>query len=90
MPEARALNWLKSLKLGNDIASAKITEQVAEDQMHRRKGILSIIDLIIALGQRCIAFRRNQTKYTSHQIQNEIISLCENKIRARIVQEIAK
>ena len=41
------------------MVSAKITEQVAEDQMHRRKGILSIIDLIIALGQRCIAFRRN-------------------------------
>ena len=54
----RALNWLKNLKPGNDIAS-KITEQVAEEQIRRRKGILAIIDLIIALGQRGIAFRGN-------------------------------
>ena len=86
---------------------------------------MSIIDLIIALGQRGIAFRGNwdakqneedgnfsfflhwkaktdddlaqhlkfaqpNAKHTSPQIQNEIISLCENKIRTRIVQEIAK
>lgn len=38
MAEERALNWLKNLKPGNDIAS-KITEQVAEEQIRRRKGI---------------------------------------------------
>lgn len=85
---------------------------------------MSIIDLIIAFGQRGIVFRRNwdakqneedgnfnfflhwkaktdddlahvkfaqpNAKYISLQIQNEVISLCVNKIRARIVQEIPK
>lgn len=124
MAEEKALNWLKNCKPGNDIAS-KITKQVAEEQIRSKKGILSIIDTIIALGQRGVALRGNwdakqreedgnfifflnwkaetddylaqhlkfaqpNAKYTSPQIQNEIISLCEKEIRDRIVQQIPK
>ena len=43
---------------GNDIAS-KISKQVADEHIRSKKGILSIIDTIIALGQRGIALRGN-------------------------------
>ena len=83
-------------------------------KLEQKKGILSIIDVVIALGQRGIPFRgnwsydeqaedgnfaffvdwkakydsdladhlrfaRKAAKYTSPQIQNEIISLCERE-----------
>ena len=37
-----------------------------------------------------LKFAQPNAKYTSPQIQNEIISLCEKEIRDRIVQQIPK
>lgn len=69
MAEERALNWLKNRKPGNDVVS-KITEQLPEEQIRRRKGILSIMDLIIALGQRGIAFRANRDAKQNEEDSN--------------------
>ena len=93
---------------GTDI-HAKIDNSAAEVQIRTKKGIRSIIDVVIALGQRGnwsgdeqaedgnyaffvdwkakndsdladhLRFARKAAKYTSPQIQNEIISLCERE-----------
>ena len=107
---------------GKDI-HAKIDKGAAEVQIRTKKGIISIIDVVIALGQRGIPFRgnwlgdeqsedgnvafivdwkakynidladhlrftRKDAKYTSSQIQNEIISLCEGEMRHNIVSSV--
>ena len=105
-----------------DIGSLS-SEQVAEQQLRIKRGILSIIDIILVLGQRGIPFRGNwdrkeksedgnfaffvnwkstfhkdlkehvqadNAKYTSPKIQNEIIHICEEIIRERIISCIPK
>ena len=107
---------------GTDIHD-KIDKGAAEVQIRTKKGILSIIDVIIVLGQRGIPFRgnwsgdeqaedgnfalfvdwktkynsdladhlrfaRKDAKYTSPQIQNEIISHFEREIRYNIVSSV--
>ncbi|XP_070576185.1 52 kDa repressor of the inhibitor of the protein kinase-like [Ptychodera flava] len=109
---------------GSDIR-AKINKAEQNKQFRIKKGILSIIDVVIALGQRGIPYRGNWVKedqaedgnfaffidwkskfdpdladhlrhasgiakYTSPQIQNEIMLLCESHIRERIVSSITQ
>ncbi|XP_070539533.1 zinc finger MYM-type protein 1-like [Ptychodera flava] len=104
---------------------AKINKAEQNKQFRIKKGILSIIDVVIALGQRGIPYRGNWVKedqaedgnfaffidwkskfdpdladhlrhasgiakYTSPQIQNEIMLLCESHIRERIVSSITQ
>ncbi len=122
--DERAALFLQPRQPGTDI-HARITKQVAEQQVRTCKGILSIIDIILTLGQRGIAFRGNWDKeeksedgnfvffvnwkstfhqdlkehlasatdnarYTSPKIQNEIIRLCEQSIREKILSCIPK
>ena len=60
---------------------------------------MSIIDVVIALFVDWkvtydydladhLRFARKAAKYTTHQIQNEIISLCEREIRHNIVSSV--
>ena len=122
--DEKAALFLQTRQTGTDIY-ARIVKQVAEQQVRTSKGILSIIDVILSLGQRGIAFRGNwdkeeksedgnfaffvnwkstfeqdlkehlasasdNAKYTSPRIQNEIIHLCEQLIREKIMSCIPK
>ena len=51
-----SLHYIKNA--GTDI-HAKIDKGAAEVQIRTKKGIISIIDVVIALGQRWIPFRGN-------------------------------
>ena len=53
--------FLQTRQSGTNIR-AKLTKQVAEQQIRTTKGILSVIDVILALGQRGIPFRGNWDK----------------------------
>jgi hypothetical protein len=57
----KAALFFQTRQPGTDI-HARIAKQVAERQVHTSKGILSIIDIILALGQRGITFRGNWNK----------------------------
>ena len=116
--------FLQTWQPGTNI-HARITKQVVDQQFRTSKGILSIIDVILALGQRGIAFRGNwdkeeksedgnfayfvnwksrfhqdlkehlasasdNAKYTSPRIQNEVIRLCEQCTREKILSYIPK
>ena len=121
----RTVNFLHTIQnAGSDIHS-KISKSAGIAQIRQKKGILSVIDIVIAMGQRGIPFRGNWLKedqaedgnfafftawkanfdnelsehlkysskagkYTSPQIQNEIISLCEKDIRQKIVDGISQ
>ena len=50
--------FLKTRQPGTDIGSL-LSEQVAKQQLRIKRGILSIIDIILVLGQRGIPFRGN-------------------------------
>ena len=124
LAEEKAVNFLKTREPGKDVASS-LQKQRAEQQLRVKKGILSVIDAVISLGQRGIAFRGNwdhsaqeedgnfsffvnwksrydqelsdhlkyapeNAKYTSPRIQNEIIGLCEEVIREKILSAIPK
>lgn len=105
--------------------SSQLQQKVAAEQIRAEKGLLSIIDIIISLGQRGIPLRGNwnsetnredgnfdffltwkskfdstlrdhleksalNAKFTSPEIQNEIITICEDTIRANVVNDIPK
>ena len=59
--EEKAALFLQTRQPGMNI-QAKITKQVSEQQIRTYKGILSIIDIIISLGQRGIPLRGNWDK----------------------------
>ena len=58
LSEEKMTNFLKTRRPGNDI-SARLQRQAAEQQHRTMKGILSFIDVVIALGQRDISLRGN-------------------------------
>ena len=58
LSKEKMTNFLKTRRPGNDI-SARLQRQAAEQQHHKMKGVLSIIDEAIAIGQRGIPLRRN-------------------------------
>ena len=58
LSEEKMTNFLKTRRPGSDI-SARLHRQVAELQRWTMKGVLSIIDVVIALGQRSIPLRDN-------------------------------
>ena len=59
--EEKAALFLQTRQPGANI-HARITKQVTEQQVCTYKGILSIIDVVLALGQRGIPFRGNWDK----------------------------
>ena len=122
--EARVSGFLKTRQPGTDI-EARLSKQTAEQQARAKKGLLSIIDVVIRLGMRAVALRGNwnkeeneedvnflffvkwkatfdkaledhlrhapkNAKFTSPRIQNEIVSICENIIRYRIISKIPR
>ena len=58
LSEGKMTNLLKTRRPGND-TSARLQRQAAEQQHRTMKGVLSIIDVVIALGQRSIPLRGN-------------------------------
>lgn len=58
LAEEKAVNFLKTREPGKDVTSI-LQKQLAAQQVRMKEGILSIIDIVIALGQRGIAFRGN-------------------------------
>ena len=52
----KAASFLQTQLPGTDIM-ARINKHVSEQQVQTKKGILAIIDVILALGQRGIALR---------------------------------
>ena len=58
LSEEKMTNFLKTRRPGNDI-STRLQSQAAEQQHRTIKGVLSIIDVVIALGQRGIPVRGN-------------------------------
>ena len=58
LSEEKMTNFLKTRCPGSDI-SARLHRQAAELQRWTMKGVLSIIDVVIALGQRSIPLRDN-------------------------------
>ena len=58
LSEEKMTNFLKTHRPGNDI-STRLQSQAAEQQHRTIKGVLSIIDVVIALGQRGIPLRGN-------------------------------
>ena len=56
LSEEKVTNFLKTRCQGNDI-SARLQRQAAEQQHRTVKGVLTIIDVVIALGQRSISLR---------------------------------
>ena len=122
--DEKAASFLQTQLPGTDIM-ARINKHISEQQIQTKKGILAIIDVILALGQRGIALRGNWDKkeacedgnfmyfvkwkatfdqdlkhhldnskdnarYTSPRIQNEIIQLTEDLIREKILACIPK
>ena len=104
---------------------AQVNKHASEQQVQTKKGILAIIDVILALGQSGIALRgnwdkkeacedgnflyfvkwkatfdqdlkchldnaRDNARYTSPRIQNEIVQLTEGLIREKILACIPK
>ena len=59
--EEKVAIFLHTRQPGTDIASL-LSEQAAQQQSHTKKGILSIIDIILVMGQRGIPFRGNWDK----------------------------
>ena len=59
--EEKVAIFLHTRQPGTDIASL-LSEQAAQQQSYMKKGILSIIDIILVLGQRGIPFRGNWDK----------------------------
>lgn len=54
----RAMCFLETRRPGTDIG-ARLSKEVSESQHRTKLGILSIIDVIIALGERGVPFRGN-------------------------------
>ena len=69
LAEEKAALFLQTRQPGTDF-HAKLTKEVAEQQLRTTKGILSIIDIIIALGQRGIPFRGNWDKKSKSEDGN--------------------
>ena len=69
LAEQKMTNFLKTRCPGNDI-SARLQRQVAEQQRRTMKGVLSIIDVVIALGQRGIPLRGNWDTFQQHEDGN--------------------
>ena len=70
--EEKMTNFLKTRRPGNDI-SARLQRQAAEQQHRTMKGVLSIIDVVITLGQRGIPLRGNFSVFVDwnpNMIQN--------------------
>ena len=61
MAEEKAFAFLRTRRTGSDI-TAKIKKQITDEQIRTRNGFLSIIDVIISLGQRGISLRGNWDK----------------------------
>ena len=59
--DEKAASFLHTCQPGTDILSS-LNKQVNEQQIHTKGGILSIIDVILALGQRGIPLRGNWDK----------------------------
>ena len=59
--EEKVAIFLHTRQPGTDIASL-LSEQAAQQQSRMKKGILSIIDIVLTLGQRGIPFRGNWDK----------------------------
>ena len=57
----KASCFIQTHQMGIDIHT-RLSEQLAEQQHRTKKGILSIIDIIISLGQRGIPFRGDWDK----------------------------
>ena len=55
----RVFSFLHCIKNAGTDIHAKIDKGAAEVQIRTKKGIISIIDVVIALGQRGIPFRGN-------------------------------
>lgn len=58
LSEEKMTNFLKTRRPGNGI-SARLQRQAAEQQHRTMKDVVSIIDVVIALGQRSIPLRGN-------------------------------
>ena len=67
--EERAALLLQRSQPGTDI-HARLTKQAAKQQFRTKRGILSIIDIILALGQRGIPFRGNWDNKEKLEIVN--------------------
>ena len=122
--DEKAALFLQTQLPGTDIM-AQVNKHASEQQVQTKKGILAIIDVILALGQKGIALRgnwdkkeacedgkflyfvkwkatfdqdlkchldnaRDNARYTSPRIQNEIIHLTEGLIREKILACIPK
>ena len=59
--DEKAASFLQTQLPGTDIM-ARINKHISEQQIQTKKGILAIIDVILALGQRGIALRGNWDK----------------------------
>jgi hypothetical protein len=69
LADEKATSFLQTRQPGTDIR-ALLTKQVAEQQIRTNKGILSIIDIVIALGQRGIPLRGNWDKKSKSEDGN--------------------
>ena len=56
--EEKVFGFLKARRSGSGI-TGKLQKQIAAEQIHATKGTLSIIDVVIPLGQRGIPLRGN-------------------------------
>ena len=65
----RVYSYLQNQEPGLDIASI-MAKEVGIQQVRTKKGILSIIDVVVALGKRGIAFRGNWDKVTKTEDGN--------------------
>ena len=60
--------FLKTQQPGLDVASL-MAKVVGIQQAHTKKGILSIIDVVVALGKRGIAFQGNWDEITKLKME---------------------
>ena len=58
LAEGNVFGFLKACRSGSGI-TGKLQKQIAEEQIRTTKGTLSIIDVVISLGQRGIPLRGN-------------------------------
>ena len=71
--EARVRGFLKTRQPATDI-EARLSKQTAEQQVRAKKGLLSIIDVVIRLGMRGVALRGNWNK---EENEEEFLIFCE-------------
>ena len=67
--EERVSGFLKTHQLGTDI-EARLSKQSAEQKARAKKGLLSIIDVVMTLGMRAVALRGNWNKEENEEDGN--------------------